>query len=133
MSSAGEPVCGLPRAPPGPASNARPSTPSCSPGTPGRVLYLPGCPPELFLFLKVEVLVAQSSPTLGDPMDCSPPGSCPWDSPGKNTGVGCHAFLQIVPTQGSSRVSCVSCTAGGFFLRLAAPGKPVLTRVGSQL
>ena len=19
---------------------------------------------------------------------------CPWDSPGKNTGVGCHAFLQ---------------------------------------
>ena len=51
MSSAGEPVCGLPRAPPGPASNARPSTPSCSPGTPGRVLYLPGCPPELFLFL----------------------------------------------------------------------------------
>ena len=26
---------------------------------------------------------------------------CPWDSPGKNTGVGCHALLQeIVPTQG---------------------------------
>ena len=26
---------------------------------------------------------------------------CPWDSPGKNTGVGCHAFLQgIFPTQG---------------------------------
>ena len=24
-----------------------------------------------------------------DPMDCSPPASsCPWDSPGKNTGVG---------------------------------------------
>ena len=27
--------------------------------------------------------------------------SCPWDSPGKNTGVGCHAFLQgIFPVQG---------------------------------
>ena len=27
---------------------------------------------------------------------------CPWDSPGKNTGVGCHALLQrIFPTQGS--------------------------------
>ena len=27
--------------------------------------------------------------------------SCPWDSPGKNTGVGCHALLQgIFPTQG---------------------------------
>ena len=26
---------------------------------------------------------------------------CPWDSPGKNTGVGCHSFLQgIFPTQG---------------------------------
>ena len=26
---------------------------------------------------------------------------CPWDFPGKNTGVGCHALLQrIFPTQG---------------------------------
>ena len=26
---------------------------------------------------------------------------CPWDSPGKNTGLGCHALLQgIFPTQG---------------------------------
>ena len=46
-------------------------------------------------------------PTLGDPTvtlgDCSPPGSSVHgDSPGKNTGVGCHAFLQgIFPTQGS--------------------------------
>ena len=28
---------------------------------------------------------------------------CPWDSPGKNTGVGCLSFLQrIFPTQGSN-------------------------------
>ena len=28
---------------------------------------------------------------------------CPWDSPGKNTGVGCHALLQgICPTQESN-------------------------------
>ena len=28
---------------------------------------------------------------------------CPWNSPGKNTGVGCHALLQgIFPTQGSN-------------------------------
>ena len=26
---------------------------------------------------------------------------CAWDSPGKNTGVGCHALLQNPPTQGS--------------------------------
>ena len=40
--------------------------------------------------------------SLCDPMDCSLPGSsiC-WNSPGKNTGVGCHALLQrIFPTQG---------------------------------
>ena len=28
---------------------------------------------------------------------------CPWDSPGRNTGVGCHALLQgIFLTQGSN-------------------------------
>ena len=48
--------------------------------------------------------VAQSCVTLCDPMDCSPPGSSVHgDSPGKNTGVGCHALLQgIFPTQGSN-------------------------------
>ena len=37
-------------------------------------------------------------------MDCSPPGpSVHEDSPGKNTGVGCHALLQgTFPTQGSN-------------------------------
>ena len=52
---------------------------------------------------------------------------CPWDSPGKNTGVGCYALLQgILLTQGSNPVSCVSCIAGGFFT--AAPlGKPLFS------
>ena len=47
-------------------------------------------------------LVTQSCPTLCEPMGCSPPGSSVHgDSPGKNTGVGCHALLQgIFPTQG---------------------------------
>ena len=47
-------------------------------------------------------LVAQLFQTLCDPMDCSPLDSCVHgDSPGKNTGVGCHALLQgIFPTQG---------------------------------
>ena len=49
-------------------------------------------------------LVAQSCPTVCDPMDCSPPGSSVHgDSPGKNTGVGGHALLQgIFPAQGSN-------------------------------
>ena len=34
---------------------------------------------------------------------------CPWNSPGKITGVGCHLFLQgIFPTQGSN-VSLLCC------------------------
>ena len=35
----------------------------------------------------------QSCLTLCNPTDGSPPGSHPWDSPGKNTGVGCHFLL----------------------------------------
>ena len=54
--------------------------------------------------VKVKVLVAQSCLTLCDLTDCSPPGSSVHvDSPGKNTGVSCHALLQgIFPTQGSN-------------------------------
>ena len=34
---------------------------------------------------------------------CDPRLLCPWDSPGKNTGVVCQALLQgIFPTQGSN-------------------------------
>ena len=43
-------------------------------------------------------LVAQSCPTLCDPVGCSLPGSFVLgDSPGKSTGVGCHALLQGSP------------------------------------
>ena len=49
------------------------------------------------------MLVTQSCLTLCYSMDCGPSGLCPWDSPGKNTGMGCHALLQgILPTQGSN-------------------------------
>ena len=47
-------------------------------------------------------LIAQSCRTLFNSRDCSPPGSsiCR-DSPGRNTGGGCHVLLQgIFPTQG---------------------------------
>ena len=53
--------------------------------------------------VKSESEVAQSCPTLCDPVDLSPLGSSsPWNSLGKNTEVGCHSLLQgIFPTQGS--------------------------------
>ena len=53
-----------------------------------------------------------------NPMDCSRPGSsCPWDFPGKNTGVGCHFLLQgIFLIQGTEPMSLLSpALAGKFF------------------
>ena len=47
----------------------------------------------------------QSCPTLCDPIDGSPPGSRPWDSPGKNTGVGCHFLLQCMKVKSESEVA----------------------------
>ena len=45
----------------------------------------------------VEVLVTQLCPTHCDPVGWSPTRFlCPWDSPGKNAGVGCHSLLQGV-------------------------------------
>ena len=55
----------------------------------------------MVLWVYVLCLVAQLCLTLYDPMEYSPPGSSVYgDSLGKNAGVGCHAVLQIFPTQG---------------------------------
>ena len=43
-------------------------------------------------------------PALCDPIDGSPPG-CPWDPPGKNTGVGCHFLLQCMKAKSESEVA----------------------------
>ena len=68
---------------------------------------------------------------------------CPWDSPGKNTGVGCHFLLQCMEVKSESEVAqscptpsdpmdrssvCISlpglfhlaqCPQGSFMLRIA--------------
>ena len=51
--------------------------------------------------VKVKVLLAQSCPTLCDPHELQPARLlCPWDFPGKDTGVDTHFLLQgIFPTQ----------------------------------
>ena len=94
--------------------------------------------------------VAKSCPTLCDSTDCSRTGFpvlyhltdfgqahvhwvrffSPWNSPGKNTGVGSHSLLQkIFPTQDWTRVSCI---AGVFFTvsatREALPPTPLKQR-----
>ena len=48
----------------------------------------------------------QSHLTLCDPIDGSPPGlPRPWDSPGKNTGVGCHFLLQCIKVKSESEIT----------------------------
>ena len=47
----------------------------------------------------------QSCLTLCDIIDGIPPGSRPWDSPGKNTGVGCHFLLQCMKVKSESEVA----------------------------
>ena len=48
----------------------------------------------------------QSCLTLCDPIDCNPPGLlCSWDSPGKNTGVGCLFLLQCMKVKSESEVA----------------------------
>ena len=58
-----------------------------------------------FIGVKKNLMLAKSSqlcPTLCDPVDPTRL-LCPWDSPGKNTGVGYHILLQgIFLTQGSN-------------------------------
>ena len=47
---------------------------------------------------------------------------CPWDSPGKKTGMGCHSF-----SRGSSQPrdqTWVSCIASRFFYSLSHQGSP---------
>ena len=57
---------------------------------------------------KSESEAAQSCPTCSDPGDCSPRLLCPWDFPGKTTGVGCHCFLWIPMVK--VRYICFYCT-----------------------
>ena len=48
----------------------------------------------------------QLCPTVCNPIDGSPPGSPrPWDSPGKNTGVGCHFLLECMKVKSESEVA----------------------------
>ena len=73
-------------------------------------LYLPVC--------------ARSCPTLCDPMNCH---LCPWNSPGKNTGVGYHFLLQeIFLAKGSNPCLLVSPALADRFFTTEPPGKPMV-------
>ena len=90
----------------------------------GYILYHYNSFAKLLNVLSECAKLLQSCLILCDPMDCSLPWPlCPWDFPGRNTGVGCHSLLQgIFPTQGSnSHILCLLyCQAGS--LPQAPPG-----------
>ena len=71
----------------------------------------------------------QLCPTLCDSMDCSPLGSSVHgDSPGKNTGVGCHELLQGVFLEVDPEIEPTSLMStaltGGFFTTSATSEAP---------
>ena len=121
---------GLPFPSPGdlPSPGTEPASPESTvlqaDSLPGEALYNLIC--AVWLVLNVQL-----RPALCNPTDCSPPGSTVHgDSPGKNTGVGCHALLH-----GSSQPrdrALVSCMAGGFFTTWATRRSSRLTGVGSH-
>ena len=66
---------------------------------------------QLFHYIHAAAKSLQSCPSLCDPIDGSSPGSpCPWDSPGKNTGVGWHFLLQCMKVKSESEVAQSSLT-----------------------
>ena len=85
---------------------------------------VPYCLDDCGFVVEPEVRQVDSSPTLSDPVDYSPPGS-PWDSLGKNTGLSMGFSTQEYwsrlpsPSPGESSQprdrTQVSCIAGGFF------------------
>ena len=69
-------------------------------------------------------MCAQACPTLGNHME---PAMllCPWNFPGKNTGVGCH-FRRSSPPKYWTYISCFSCIS--IFFTTTPPGKPLKCR-----
>ena len=49
---------------------------------------------------------------------------CPWDSPGKNTGVGCHFLLQCMKVKSESEVS-QSCLTPSNPMDCSLPGSSI--------
>ena len=73
--------------------------------------------------VKARAQALQSCPTRLSATPWTQPARllCPWDFPGKHTGVGCHALPQVIfPTQGlNSHCRQILCTE--------PPGKPIGT------
>ena len=109
---------GLPFPSPGDLPNAGIEPPSLmSPALAGG-FFTTSATWEASLLVAATAKSLQSCPTLSDPIDGSPPGSRPWDSSGKNTGVRCHCLLQCVKVKS---LSCVRLLATPWTAAYQAP------------
>ena len=61
---------------------------------------------------------------LCDPIDGSQSGPCHRDSPGKNTGVGCHFLFQCMKVKSESEVA-QSCPTQSYPIDCSLPGSSV--------
>ena len=70
------------------------------------------------------VLCAQLCLTLCKHMDYSPPGSSvPWNSLGKNSGVGCISFsMGSSWPRGQTRIRCICCIGRRILYHCSLPG-----------
>ena len=83
----------------------------------------------IYAFNKALCLVAQSCPTLYDPMDCSQPGSFGHgDSLGKNTGVGSLSLVQGIFLTQESNQRLLHCRWILYQLSYQGSPKKVLSR-----
>ena len=79
---------------------------------------------NIFIFTNAAAAAksCQLCPTLCDPQRQQPNRLlCPWDSPGKSAGVGCHVLLQCMKVKSESEVTqscptlsdCMDCSPPG--------------------
>ena len=83
--------------------------------------------------VKSESEVAQSCPTLSERLSLRL--LCPWDFPGKSTGVGCHCLLRV--SLGEEPISRLVIAVGslqvltGYWPETSIPDHMALTQGGS--
>ena len=77
------------------------------------------------------VLVSQSCLTLQPRELCPTRLLCPWNSPGKHTGVGCHALLQGIFLIQELNLGVLFCRQ--ILYHLSHQGSPELAHVISYL
>ena len=97
------------------------------------LLLLPPIPPSFRVFSNESTLCMllsaatkslQSCPTLRPQRRQPTRLACPWDSPGKNTGVGCHFLLQCMKVKSESEVT-KSCPTLSNPMDYSLPGSSV--------